>query len=351
MLFAMRRSGNTGGGIKATDSAVAKTYGKATPGTGTLDTGTPGTGTPGTGNPIAGNPIAGNPSPGTPGTGTPDKGTPGMGAPGVGISAEDAGMPPAFLETGEHRIYIKGYPDSTVRPDRSITRAEVAAIFFRLLQDMHRDGNAESTFRDVPFDAWFSQAVSTLAGLNIFPGYEDGSFHPNQAITRAEFIALAARLVAPKPLAGINGTGSIDGLESLSGKDSLDSIGGIELSDAHMTHQRGEYSRPAYAKEQNNGYEGGTIKSPQHITRAEAVRIVNTMLERLPAELPDILMNPYIDITETHWALTHIMEASVEHTYKRGDDGAEFWTTHICPITGELLIHVDDHELLPPWLQ
>jgi hypothetical protein len=118
-----------------------------------------------------------------------------------------------------------------------------------------------------------------------------------------------------------------------------------------MTHWAVEYIHSAYAKGWINGYEDGTFRPEQNITRAEVAKIVNTMLERLPEELPEMLINPYIDIMDTHWAYIHMMEASIEHTYKRNDNSIEFWTTHICPVTGELLIHVDDYELLPPWLQ
>jgi uncharacterized repeat protein (TIGR02543 family)/uncharacterized repeat protein (TIGR01451 family) len=244
-----------------------------------------------------------------------------------GPDITDPEVPLEFLESTEHRIYIKGYPDSTVRPDRNITRAEVATIFYRLLKDTYKDGNAISTFSDVPFDAWFSEAISTLADLGIIIGYGDGTFRPNNPITRAEFATLAARF------------------------DKLAAVEGIAFSDVPSAHWAAEYIHSAYAKGWVNGYEDGTFRPAQQITRAEVTKIVNTMLERLPEELPEMLINPYIDIIETHWAFIHMMEASIEHTYARDDDDIEFWTTHRCPVTGELLIHVDDHDLLPPWLQ
>jgi len=230
-------------------------------------------------------------------------------------------------KSDKHTVYIKGYPDSTVRPDQCITRAEVAMVFFRLSQDICQRDSTESAFSDVPCGAWFSQAVNTLAELGIIPGYEDGTFRPDNPITRAEFAALAARF------------------------DALEQVGGIAFHDVPAEHWVVECIRSAYAKNRSNCYEDGAYMSSQHIARAEVVRIINYMLERLPNELPDILINPYIDVFSAHWAFIHMMEASVEHTYNRDGEGVEFWTTHFCPVTGELLIHVDDYELLPSWLQ
>lgn len=239
----------------------------------------------------------------------------------------DPKAPLAFLETKDHRVYIRGYPDSTVRPDLDITRAEVAAVFHRLLQEAHRGGSDIPAFGDVPYGAWYGPAIGRLADLGIILGYSDGTFRPDNTITRAEFAAIATRFNALAP------------------------AGGIVFSDVPMTFWAVGFIHSAYAKGWVNGYDDGAFRPAQHITRAEAVKIVNTMLHRLPARLPDILINPFIDINDSHWAYVHILEASTEHTYARNGSGKEFWTTHICPVTKELLIHVDEPELLPPSLQ
>ena len=99
------------------------------------------------------------------------------------------------LNTEDHYAYIVGYPDGTVRPEGNITRAEVATIFFRLLTDESRDAFWSQTndYTDVPADAWYNNAVSTLTNAGILDGYEDGTFKPDGNITRAEFATIAVR--------------------------------------------------------------------------------------------------------------------------------------------------------------
>ena len=231
-------------------------------------------------------------------------------------------IPLSYLEKGEHRTYIVGYTDKTVRADKSITRAEVAMIFYRLLQNNYQGGNAGLNFKDVPNGAWFSQAVRTLAQLGIIQGYGDGTFRPNDPITRAEFAVIAARF------------------------DELEYVSGIAFTDVALSHWAVDSIQSAYAKGWVNGYDGGEFRPEQNITRAEVTKIIDTMLKRLPAELPENLINPYNDISNTHGAYINIMEASTDHIYSRNDDGTEFWMAHICPITGRELIHVLDSELL-----
>ena len=102
---------------------------------------------------------------------------------------------PTGLNGDDHYAYIVGYPDSTVRPQNGITRAEVATIFFRLLTDETRTANATKTnnYADVSSDKWYNQAVSTLSAMGIIKGDSRGNFNPNAPITRAEFAAIAAR--------------------------------------------------------------------------------------------------------------------------------------------------------------
>ena len=102
---------------------------------------------------------------------------------------------PTGLNGNDHYAYIVGYPDKTVRPQNGITRAEVATIFFRLLTDETRNANStkSNSYSDVAAGAWYNHAVSTLSAMGIVKGDSNGKFNPNASITRAEFAAIAAR--------------------------------------------------------------------------------------------------------------------------------------------------------------
>lgn len=225
----------------------------------------------------------------------------GGGGGGSSTNIENEDVPLGMLETDDHLKYLNGYPDGSVRADHAITRAETASIFYRLLKKTYKDGNASSTFTDVAYDAWYSLAVSTLADLGIIMGYEDGTFRPDDPITRAEFATIASRF------------------------DKLTSVQDNIFSDVDENHWAVAYINTAYQNGWINGYEDGTFKPQQSITRAEVVKIVNTMLNRNPDHIE--IENPYNDITEAHWAYIHVMEASIEHDYTRDDAGIEVWTT------------------------
>ena len=100
------------------------------------------------------------------------------------IGPDDTGVS-NWLETDEHNAYLTGYPDSTFRADRNMTRAEVAQMFYALLLD--KNVTITKSFSDVPDDAWYATAVKTLASLGMMDGYPDGTFRPDEPITRAEF--------------------------------------------------------------------------------------------------------------------------------------------------------------------
>jgi len=248
------------------------------------------------------------------GTDGPGPGGPGGGGGDDNTDIQDNQTPLVdFLDMSDHSIYIKGYPDKSVRPNNPITRAEVATVFYRLLLETYLDGNAETKFSDVPQDAWYSLAIATLTNLGILKGYDDGTFKPNNPITRAEFATVAARF------------------------DKLTLVNSIAFNDVPPSHWAVDSINSAFAKGWINGYTDGTFRPSQNITRAEVTRIVNTMLNRLPTELPESFLNPYNDIVDTHWAYIHMMEASTFHDYERDEKGIEFWTMHICPVTGEEL--------------
>lgn len=225
----------------------------------------------------------------------------GGGGGGSSVSIVDPVTPLGALETEIHLKYLNGYPDGSVRTDNAITRAEAASIFYRLLKDTYKDGTASATFSDVNSGDWYSLAVSTLADMGVITGYPDGTFRPNQQITRAEFAAIASRF------------------------DDLNSSETNAFSDVSSDHWAISYINSAYARGWINGYTDGTFKPDNGITRAEVVKIVNTMLNRNPETLPEGI-NPYNDLTESHWAYIHILEASVEHDYSRDENEVEYWT-------------------------
>jgi hypothetical protein len=211
--------------------------------------------------------------------------------------------PPGFLE--DHIPFITGYPDNSVRPDNHITRAEVAMIFFRLLSNPEKNNPRASVFSDVG-DKWYTQAVNYLASIEILTGYPEGTFLPDRSISRAEFAAVASRF---------------DKLAVMDGGAAFPDIEG---------HWAKEYINSAFAKGWVSGYPEGTFKPQQNITRAEVVKVVNTMLERRlrVADMPaDILANivKFTDF-EGHWAYSEIVEASNNHDYTRRSDGYETWT-------------------------
>ncbi|MDR2712586.1 MAG: InlB B-repeat-containing protein, partial [Clostridiales bacterium] len=211
----------------------------------------------------------------------------------------------SLLETETHIRYIYGYPNAPVRPNGSITRAEVAMIFYRLLLDPDKDDEVDNIFRDVPEGVWYSQAVKYLAEIGIINGYEDGTFKPNQPITRAEFAKIAA---------------SFDDISS--GADNPFS----DLSDSHWAYS---YIISCFMKGWINGYPSGDFKPDNNITRAEAIKIVNFMLGR-GIRLEDIPAGVigYTDLTRSHWAYNEIIEASMKHEYERDEDNWEIWTDY-----------------------
>lgn len=119
----------------------------------------------------------------------------GLSSEGDIVTIAEVEVPLAELNTVDHIDYMIGYEDGTVRPQNKITRAEVASIFFRLLTDESRASiwSTVNNFSDAPATQWFNNAVSTLSNGKILTGYEDGTFRPNGSITRAEFAAIACR--------------------------------------------------------------------------------------------------------------------------------------------------------------
>lgn len=217
------------------------------------------------------------------------------------IINKDTGM----LNKTDHFAYVIGYPDGTVHPNGQITRAEVATIFFRLLKDEVRDGafTTSNTYSDVAYGKWYNNPISTMSALGIITGYPDGTFKPNKPITRAEFAAIAARFD-----------------ETQSGKSAT-------FSDV-IGHWAAKEIGIAYANEWIKGYPDGTFKPDQNITRAEAMTMINRVLERKPESPADLLtnMNKWTDNMDTSkWYYLDVQEATNSHGYTRKTFNYELW--------------------------
>lgn len=207
---------------------------------------------------------------------------------------------PEMLNGEDHYAYLLGYEDGTVRPNGSISRAEVATVLFRLLKDDVRMQNLtkDNAYSDVPDTAWYAAAVSTLSKMGVISGYPDGTFRPNAPITRAEFAAMIARFDET-----------------------------AKSADTPFTDISGHWAENAIGKAYGNGWVEGsskTVFSPEsNLTRAETATLLNRVLHRLPEKESDLLANQiaWPDNPETFWGYLAIQEATNSHEYERKADG------------------------------
>lgn len=213
---------------------------------------------------------------------------------------------PDMLNGDDHFAYIIGRSDGLVHPDAPITRAEVTTIFFRLLAPTVRDANLSytNTFSDVNADLWCNTAISTMTKLGIVHGRTASTFDPNAFITRAEFAAIAARF----------------------DKSSVSQLANFSDISGHWAAL--EISKAA-ANGWVNGYSDGTFKPDRNITRAEAMALINRVLNRVPETvndlLPDMVTWPDNMNTST-WCYLDVQEATNSHDYERKSNGCETWT-------------------------
>lgn len=213
---------------------------------------------------------------------------------------------PTGLNGDDHYAYIVGYPDSTVRPQNGITRAEVATIFFRLLTDETRNANStkSNSYSDVAAGAWYNHAVSTLSAMGIVKGDSQGKFNPNAPITRAEFAAIAARF------------------------DDKANTTAVDFSDIASHWAKDEISAAAN-NGWINGYTDGTFRPNNKITRAEAMTLVNRVLKRLPETAEDLHndMIKWSDNSDTSaWYYLAVQEATNSHYYDIKENKHEKWS-------------------------
>ena len=208
-------------------------------------------------------------------------------------------IPGFWLNTNDHYSYLIGYSDGTVRPNGKITRAEVATIFFRLLDDDTRAKywSSENNFSDVSADKWYNNAVSTLSRMGVIGGYADGTFRPDAPISRAEFAKIAVSFTQNNGSAVYN-----------------------YFTDVKTTDWFAPYVTAAKDAGLIEGYSDGSFKPESKITRAEACAIVNRTLGRKPSKahmkISDRIDWP--DVQTTDWFYEAIMEATNSHTYQMG---------------------------------
>lgn len=210
----------------------------------------------------------------------------------------------ATLNSEDHIVYIRGYEDGTFAPNKSITRAEAITIFARLMNEkMDVSETYTASFSDVKAGAWYANYIGYMEDYNIINGYEDGTFRPDAAITRAEFAAMASRF------------------------DKLESTDKNAFSDVGSSHWAIESINSAYAKGWIGGYPDGTFRPNQNISRAEVVSIVNSMLARKidASSIADATYKTFPDVASNHWAYYDVIEASNEHDYDKDDAGKNTW--------------------------
>ena len=227
------------------------------------------------------------------------------------VTPSEPDYTPNWLNTTDHVSYIIGYSDGTVKPNAGITRAEVATIFFRLLTDGARERfwSETSAYSDVAAGSWYNIAVSTLSNMGILGGYEDGTFHPNASITRAEFAKIAVSFFDWADVYAVN-----------------------SFVDVRDSAWYANYVAVAAELGLIEGYGGNVFRPEATITRAEACTIINRTLGRAPDTdhlLPVAQMNTWPDNSDTGvWYYAQIQEATNSHDYRWLGD-IEQWTAKL----------------------
>ena len=207
----------------------------------------------------------------------------------------------SFSQTTDHIYsqeeitYIVGYPDKTVRGDRSLTRSEAAAIFYRLYNGAYptaKQHMTDKTFSDVSASVWYYDELSTCYAADILSGCQDGKFRPEEPITRAEFAAMASAFAE------------------------LPQAESAPFSDVSRSHWAYDDINSAAEAGWIVGYPDGTFRPESEISRAETVTLINRLRNRkITAEELRALgvQNPYTDLSESYWAYGELIEATVKH--------------------------------------
>ena len=273
------------------------------------------------------------------------------------------GSTPELLNGEDHFAYIVGHNDGNVYPNGLISRAETAAVFFRLLKDEVRDGNllTSNTYSDVPDDYWANTAISTMTGLGIVQGHSGTTFDPEAPITRAQFAAICARFDtgaggttqtfsdisghwAEEYIRQVAGLGWIKGFEDGTFRpdtyitraqfaaicarfDTGKSSGEQTFSDI-QGHWAEKYIERAAELGWIKGFEDGTFRLDAYITRAQAMTMINRVLNRIPEDESDLLpgMNVWPDCNPGDWFYLAVQEATNSHDFEHKAGSYETWT-------------------------
>ena len=216
-------------------------------------------------------------------------------------------------DDGNHEWYLRGYEDYTFRVDGTITREEVATIFYRLTTtpegDLRQELNVtEDPYKDVSKDRWSARPIAYMKELGIMQGYSNGNFEPSKPITRAEFAQVIMKYIK-YPTKNEN-----------------------MFKDLEETYWATEAIEIAAGEGWIKGYEDGTFRPEKNITRVEVVVIINRMLNRkVNKEELYKMTTPLVDLDPNHWGYADIMEAITRHEYDKNEAGEEMWTSYSFP--------------------
>lgn len=209
------------------------------------------------------------------------------------------------LNAEDHFAYMSGYPDKTFRPNGSITRAEIAMILYRLLDDPNKSNFAptKSSFKDVKTTAWYGKAVLYLTQMGVLKGDGKGKFNPNAPISRAELATVISKFYE------------------------LESIDSTPLTDI-KGHWAEAYIRSAYAKHWIDAYEDGTYKPNAKMTRVDTLKLINNALNRKvdKTHIPMDEIVRFTDVSEGYQDFEGIVETTNSHLYQL-ENGLEVWNT------------------------
>ncbi|OAB38932.1 S-layer homology domain-containing protein [Paenibacillus glacialis] len=204
---------------------------------------------------------------------------------------------PGLTTNNQHAAYMNGYENGMFKPENQMTRAEIATLLARVVSRDEKIANL--TYSDVPSTHWAKDAITKVTAMGLMKGYADGTFKVDQSITRAEMASI---------------------LSSLTSGEQHTSTAGFTVIAGHWAQA---YIEKAQGAGIVSGYQDGSFQPEKTLTRAEAVTMMNKALGRGPQS--GVEQSPFKDVANTHWALSDIEEASVDHIFEKKTDGGEQW--------------------------